>query len=124
MRILILAILAVALGGCTSKTGPVLAGGKPVDEWVRAASAPDPKLREKAAEKLGNVGASDPAVVPALCGLLKDSSADVRCQAILALAKSGPDAKAAIETLTTMARQDRDPRVRDYAAKAVAALEK
>jgi len=112
-------MLAVASPGCTGKSGTPLAGGKPVEEWVKALSDPNPKLREKAVEKLGNVGSSNPAVVPALCGALQDPSADVRCQAILALAKTGSGAQAAIEPLKQLGRQDRDPRVRSYAAKAL-----
>ena len=118
-RLLIFILVAVASTGCTRKSGPILAGGKPVDEWVQVLSDPDARLREKAVEKLGNVGASDPAVVPALCGMLQDKSADVRCQAILALAKSGADAKVAVEPLKVICRQDRDSRVRNYAAKAL-----
>jgi HEAT repeat protein len=121
---LVVMLASISLGGCTSKTGPTLAGGKPLDEWLRALSDPDARLREKAVEKLGNAGPIDAAVIPALCGALRDENAGVRCQAILALAKSGSDAKAAIEPLQAMGRQDRDPRVRSYAAKALESLEK
>jgi HEAT repeat protein len=124
MRLLILVIFAIVFSGCTNKSAPILAGGKPVDEWVRALSAPDAKLRKKAADKLGNVGASDPAVVAALCGALQDKDADVRCEAILALVKCGPAAKDAVEPLKSMGRLDHDPRVRNYAIKALAKLEK
>ena len=47
MKPLILVILAIVISGCTSKTGPVLAGGKPVNEWVRALSDPDAKAAEE-----------------------------------------------------------------------------
>ena len=90
MRFLLLVILAIALSGCKSKTGPILAGGRPVDQWVRALSNPNSKLRQKAAEKLGNVGATDPAVVPALCEALNDKDAAVRCAVILARRSPGP----------------------------------
>ena len=95
-----------------------------MDEWVRAVSEPDPKLRKQAAEKLGNVGAADPAVVPALCIMLHDKDAEVRCQAILAFAKSGSSAGEAVEFLKAISRQDRDPKVRSYATKALAKLDK
>ncbi len=124
MRILTLVIFALALSGCTKKTGPILAGGKPVNDWVRTLSDPDARLRKKAAEKLGNVGASDPAVVPALCEALKDQDADVRCEVVLALAKSGSGGKEAVEPLKVIGRQDRDAKVRAYAAKALEKLEK
>ena len=94
-----------------------------MNDWVRALSDPNPKLRKKAAEKLGNVGSSDPAVVAALCRALQDQDADVRCEAILALVKVGPDAKEAIEPLKAIGRQDRDPRVRSYAARALEKLQ-
>ena len=123
MRLLILVILVIALNGCKGRTGPILAGGKPIDHWLRAISDPDPKVRKAAAEKLGNVGASDPAILAALCVALQDKSADVRCQAILALAKSGSDAKEAVEPLKAIGKQDRDPRVRSYATKALEKLE-
>jgi len=124
VRLPFVVILAIVLGGCHSKTGPILAGGKPVNEWVRALSDPDAELRLRAAEKLGNVGASDPAVVPALCTALHDADADVRCEVILALAKAGPGAAEAIEPLRAIGRQDSDPRVRSYAARALERLEK
>jgi HEAT repeat protein len=122
--LLFLFLLIVALGGCKGNSGPALSGGKPIDEWLHALSDPNPKQRQRAVEKLGNVGASDPAVLSALCGALQDQDAEVRCQAALALAKSGPDAKSAVEPLKTLSRQDPDPRVRSYAAKAVESLEK
>jgi HEAT repeat protein len=117
-RILIV-LLAVALSGCTSKPEPILIGGKPVSDWVRTLSDPDPNLRRKAAEKLGIAGARDPQAVAALCGALQDKNAVVRREAILALAKLGPAAQEALEPLKTIARQDRDPQVRSYAAKAL-----
>jgi HEAT repeat protein len=123
-RFLILVVLAIVLSGCSKKSGPVLAGGKPVEHWLQAISDPNPKVRKTAVEKLGNVGASDPAVVAALCAGLQDRNADVRCEAILGLSKSAPDAKEAIEPLKTIGKQDRDPRVRSYAARALEKLEK
>ncbi len=124
MRFAILVILVAALSGCTNKHGPVLAGGKPVAEWVRALSDPDVKFRKQAAEKLGNAGSIDPTVVPALCGALQDGDADVRCEAILALSKAGSAAAAAAEPLRTIGRQDPDSRVRSYAARALEKLDK
>lgn len=124
MRIILAIILVGALGGCTGKSGPILAGGKPVSHWVRNLSDPNPKMRKAAAEKLGNVGSSDPAVLDALCGALRDGSAEVRCEAILALVKVGPGAKEAVGPLKLLGQQDRDPRVRSYAAKALEKLEK
>jgi len=123
MRISIVVVLLIASSGCSSKSRPILAGGRPVNDWVRALSDPNPALRKKAADKLGNVGSNDPAVVAALCGGLQDQDADVRCAVILAFVKIGPVAKEAIGPLKAMGRQDGDPRVRSYAAKAVERLE-
>jgi HEAT repeat protein len=125
IRLLIVCSAIVASAGCTgSRGGPALAGGKPVDEWLRALSNSDPKQREKAVEKLGNVGPGDPAVLSALCGALKDGNSEVRGQAVLAIAKFGAAAKPALEQLRVMGRQDPDPRVRSYAQRALESLDK
>lgn len=122
MRIFMLAVVAIALGGC-SKAGPTLAGGKPVDHWVKALNDPDPRVRKTAVTKLGNVGPTDPAALPALLGALKDQDAGVRCETILALLKFGPDAKSSIPALTEIRRDDPDAKVREYAGKALTKLE-
>jgi hypothetical protein len=102
---------------------PTVAGGKPVSYWVEASHDTDANLRKQAVFKLGNVGASDPAVVPALIAALKDSDPHVRCEAILALVKCGPDAKEATDVLVELQSKDRVPKVRDYAAKALKKLQ-
>jgi len=117
----VLAVLAVLLSGC-GQTPPTLAGGRPVGHWVEALQSPDAKLRKEAAFKLGNVGPADPAAFPALVGALKDCDAAVRCEAILALLKFGRVALEAVPTLTELREHDRDPNVRDYAAKALEKL--
>jgi HEAT repeat protein len=122
MRFLGVIILAAFLSGC-SKAPPTLAGGKPVTYWVQASTNTDPGLRKKAVFKLGNVGPTDAAVFPVLVGALKDTDARVRCEAILALMKHGPDARKAIPTLTALRQHDRDVQVRAFAAKALARLQ-
>jgi HEAT repeat protein len=114
-----LAVVGLALwaGGC-GKARPTTAGGKPVSHWVQALQDPDARLRKKAAQKLGNAGPADPAVVPALAGALKDRDARVRAEAALALMKMGPAAQGAIPALAE-AHKDPDPRVREYAVKAL-----
>jgi HEAT repeat protein len=92
-----------------------MAGGK----WAEALRGPDAKVRRNAAFTLGNIGPSDPAVLPALLGAVKDADAGVRCEAILALLKYGPAAREAIPELTEVRQKDRDPKVRAYAARAV-----
>ncbi len=113
----LVALLAiVALGGCTHKTGSALAGGKPTDYWVKNVASPEKKLRKEAVAKLGNVGGSDPQVLPALRTALHDDDAQVRGEAVLALAKLGAAAKPAAADLEELARSDPDAKVRDYAS--------
>lgn len=111
--------MTLALSAGCGPAAPTLAGGKPVSHWVDALHDADPKKREEAVEKLGNVGAADPAAFPALVGALKDPSARVRGAAILRIVKSGPAAKAAVPTLQDLKDHDPDAGVRDYAAKAL-----
>jgi len=93
-------------------------GGK----WAEALHDPDAKVRKKAAFTLGNIGPSDPEVLPALIGALHDTDAGVRCEAILALLKVGPDAEDTVPALTELQQQDSDPKVREYAANALEKL--
>ena len=84
---------------------------------------PDARVRQTAAQKLGNVGPSDPAAFPALLASLQDGDADVRCTSILALLKFGPKARDAVPALAEIRERDPDARVRDHAAKALARIE-
>jgi HEAT repeat protein len=119
MRIFIVALLFAGLGGC-SKPQPTLSGGKPISHWIeRLSTSPDAKERKEAAFKLGNVGPTDAAVLPALQGGIKDADPAVRCEVILALVKCGPAAEEAVPALIELRDRDRDPRVRGYAAKAL-----
>jgi HEAT repeat protein len=119
---LLIAWGCILAGGC-GKIQPPLAGGKPVGHWVQALSDPDAKMRKEAVFKLGNVGSSDASVIPALIGALKDSDSRVRCEAILALLKSGRDAQQAIDPLGEMQLHDRDAKVREFAAKGLRRLQ-
>src|SRR5207302_5505445 len=112
MRFFATLVLAVLLSGCgTAKPT------RPVGHWVQALQDPDPRMRKQAAFNLGNIGPADPTVFPALLGAFEDRDAKVRCEAIVALLKFGSDAKEAIPALTNIQRQDRDAKVRSYAAK-------
>jgi HEAT repeat protein len=121
VRVSVVICLAIFVIGC-GRSEPVLSGGKPVGYWVEALRGPDAKLRKQAAAKLGNAGAGDAAVLPALREALKDRDAAVRREAILALLKCGPAAGEAVPELAALRQGDRDPRVRSYAARAVEAL--
>jgi HEAT repeat protein len=115
IRAVIAALVAgVLIGGC-SKAPLKMTGPK----WEDALHAPDAKLRKKAAFKLGNIGRTDPAVVPSLIDALNDADAGVRCETILSLVKIGPEAKKAIPQLAEVEQHDNDERVRTYAAKAL-----
>jgi HEAT repeat protein len=117
-----LAVLPAALAAGCGPARPTLAGGKPVDHWVQALRDADARVRRNAAFKLGNVGSCDPAALPALLGALHDPDAGVRCQAILALVKFGPEAREAAPALARLQRHDPSARVRTYAGKALARL--
>ncbi len=94
-----------------------------VNYWVEALRAPDARVRKKAAFTLGNLNATDSAVVPALQASLRDTDAAVRREAILALMKCGSIAVEALPSLTEMSQRDPDALVRTYAAKAVQRLQ-
>jgi HEAT repeat protein len=98
---------------------PTVVHGKPVDYWVKALHDPAARSRKRAVEALGNAGAADPAVVPALAGALRDRDAAVRGAAALCLLRIGPEAREAVPALEEAARTDRDRRVRTYAARAL-----
>ncbi len=115
-------ILVSLLLGC-GQPKAMLAGGKPIDHWLKALQNPNPKVRKTAVTKLGNIGPADSAAVLALNGALKDSDAAVRCEAILALLRTGSPANEAIPTLREMQGKDRNPQVRSYAAQALAKLQ-
>ena len=117
---ILLGVAAMACG--CSKGTPTQAGGKPVSFWIQEMKNPDAKARRHAVAKLGNVGATDPAVPPGLQSALSDADSGVRAEAILALMKCGPTAKDAIPALTEMQTKDRDAQVREYAGKALAKL--
>ena len=117
-KMVVIALALVFTAGC-GPAAPTMAGGKSVSHWVEALHDPDPKKREEAVEKLGNVGTADAAAYPALVGALKDPSARVRGAAILAFGRPGAAAKTAVPTLQDLKDHDPDPGVRDYAARAL-----
>jgi len=110
-------LLALFVVGC-GRAQPTMAGGK----WAEVLRDPDIALRKKAAFTLGNIGPTDPAVLPALIGALKDPEAGVRREAILALVKCGPEAREAVPILEELHQRDRDAQVRDYAGRALEKL--
>jgi HEAT repeat protein len=116
-------IALLALAGCHRPPAePVHAHGHTAAEWAEVLHGPDVKARRRAVTELANVGATDPAVVPALAAALKDSDAVVRAAAAAALYTIGPAAKDAAPALEA-AQQDRDPKVRDHVAKALARIQ-
>jgi HEAT repeat protein len=115
-RVLVLALILLT-AGC-HKAQPPVAHGKPVGEWVEALRDPDARARKKAVSVLGNVGAVDPVVVPALAEAVRDRDPAVRAEAALALMKIGPAARNAAPALAE-AQNDANPTVRRYAAKAL-----
>lgn len=117
MRCILIALLLIGLIGC-GKAPPTTR----VRSWIEAVHAPDAKIRKKAVFTLGNLGTTDPAVVPALSEALTDADAAVRCEAILALLKCGPAAAEAVPALNDLQQHDPNAQVRHYAATAVEKL--
>ena len=114
-------IVVLLAGGC-GKAKPMLIAGKPVDHWLKQLQDPDAKERKTAVFKLEAAGTSDPAILPALIGMLKDPDATVRCEAIVAVTKWGSAANEVIPTLVQMQSDDESPEVQAYAAKALEKL--
>jgi HEAT repeats len=112
--------LALLAAGCSREKVPaeLYFSGEPVSHWVEAAKSPDPKVRKKAVDVLGNVGPADPAAIPALIVAVKDKDAGVRDAAVLALSKIGPPAADALPTLRE-AMKDPNPTIRAHATTAV-----
>jgi HEAT repeat protein len=108
--------------GC-GQAPSTMAGGKPVSYWIEVLHGPDAALRKKAVAKLGNVGPTDPAVLPALLQALKDGEPAVRCETILALARFGSAAKEALPMLAELRLNDPDEEVRACAEKALGKLQ-
>jgi HEAT repeat protein len=121
MRRLFVVLLAVLPGGC-GDSPPTLSGGQPVSRWTKRLREGDPRQRQEAVAKLGNVGPADAAVLPALLDALRDPDAGVRRASIVALMKYGPEATEALPALDDMRRRDPDPRVRQDAGRAADAL--
>jgi HEAT repeat protein len=117
----LLTTLLLALSGCGSKP-PATAHGQPISYWVEKIQDADVKTRLQAVKALGNVGAKDAVVVPALSSAVKDKDAEVRAAAILALLRMGSDARAAIPALLD-ARQDSSAKVRQSAEKALSKIQ-
>lgn len=124
-RFLILASSTILLAtiGCSKPSRPTMAGGKSVDAWVEALQSPVPAERKKAAAELGNVGDTNPAVVPALRKALPDTDPSVRLQVIMAIVKCRKQGLECVPALAEMKQNDPDPRVREYARQAVETLQ-
>ncbi len=77
------------LAGCgKSQPAEITAHGKPLSHWLAAGqSPPDATARKQAARILGNVGAVDPGIEPALTLATKDKALQVRQEAAAALQK-------------------------------------
>jgi len=113
MKRIALLLLLITVSGC-GREQPKMAGSK----WADLLHVNDTRVRRRAVFTLGNIGPSDPAVLPALIVALKDRDASVRREAILALAKYGPGAREALSALRQIERNDPDAQVRAYSAQA------
>ncbi|HKD38319.1 MAG TPA: HEAT repeat domain-containing protein [Pirellulales bacterium] len=83
----------------------------------------DPNVRMATAYALGKLGHAAASAVPALIGALDDSSKDVRYAAAYSLPSLGPDATSAWTALQKAAAQDKDPSVRNEAARSLTKIQ-
>jgi HEAT repeat protein len=113
-----LVLLIPLLAGCGSKEEPARAYGQPADHWLAELKKPDSRARKKAVAALGQIGAADQRVIPALIGAIKDEDTAVKEKAIVALLQIGPAAREAIPALTE-AKKDADPALGALAKKAL-----
>jgi vesicle coat complex subunit len=102
----------------------MLAGGREVKSWIADLHDPKPQVRRQAVLKLGNVGDTDSSVAVGLAEALRDSDATVRRNAVSAVAKLSKPSEEILAWLRVMSDRDGDPRVRDYAKRAIAHFEK
>lgn len=91
---------------------------RPVAEWLADLKKDNAKIRQKAAEALGDLGAKAKGAVPALAGALKDPERGVRAAAARALERIGPAASPALPALAA-ATEDKEFAVRRAAANAL-----
>ena len=92
--------------------------------WIGDLHDPRPEVRRQAVLKLGNMGDGDPTVADGLAEALRDSDAVVRRAAVSAVAKLSKPNEEIMAWLRVMGDRDNEPRVRDYAKRALAQFEK
>jgi len=80
---------------------------KPFGEWT---------MRQTAIDALTRIGES---AVPALVNLLDDPDAKLRSEAVIALARIGPEARGALPRLIALVENDPDEAVRKNAVRAI-----
>jgi HEAT repeat protein len=115
-----LVIALVTVSGCSrEERGPILAGGREVKSWMADLCDPKPQVRRQAVLKLGNVGDTNPAAAEGLAEALRDSDSIVRRNAVSAVAKLSKPNEEIMAWLRIMVDRDSDPRVRDYAKRAL-----
>jgi HEAT repeat protein len=114
-----LAIALLTVSGCSQQRGPMLAGGREVKWWIADLHDPSPQVRRHAVLKLGNAGDADPTVAEALAQALRDTDPIVRRDAVSAVAKLREPGAEIMAWLKIMTDRDDDPRVRDYANRAI-----
>jgi HEAT repeat protein len=113
-----------SLSGCGKPPELLSVSGKLIEFWLEALKAPntDVKQRLKAVQALSNVGAAHPQAIPALIDALEQTDPELRVAVVLALLKIGPAAKEALPALERISQSDKETKVRDFAQKAVNAI--
>jgi hypothetical protein len=113
---------ALAFTGCGSKP-TYTSGGRSASYWAEVLTQPDVEMRRKAVAKLGPMMLTDEVAFPATLAALRDQDAQVRLAAIRSLRIYGVQkASQAVPALREVQEKDKEPPVREAAAKAVTVL--
>jgi HEAT repeat protein len=111
------AAVRAAASGALGLSGPGFVA-EVTPDLLRMLDDADETVRARAADSLGRIGATDPAVVTALTGLLADTSSAIKVAAARSLGMLRSAAAPAVPALVTLF-QDADEAVREAAAEAV-----
>src|SRR5580704_8461361 len=117
---LLICIITLNAVGCSKD--PML-DGKSVNQWRKALSDPDPKVRAQAARKLGEIGGEAKSAAPDLAAALNDVDEQVRFAAINALWAMGPDAAGTFPAVLGALKGDKSVDVRESAVRALADID-
>ncbi len=101
---------------CAAAAGDAVPAEGEVERLVKRLREPGDASRRSAARRVGELGARAREAVPALAALLDEADAELRRDAVFALARIGPDAAETAEAVAGLLGKDVDSRVRANAA--------